>query len=229
MKSIFWKITTILLVTYTIVGGLLLPVPRLAILNETIRNLHFHVPMWFGMIIILAISFYHSILYLRNGLIKHDLMALNAARTGIIFGILGLTTGMIWSTYTWGEPWSYDPKQNASAVAMLIYAAYIVLRGSLKDEEKRARIGAVYNIFAFFMLIPLLFILPRLKDSLHPGNGGNPGFNAYDLDAQLRLVFYPAVLAWFMLGWWITLLLYRLAAVKQALIELEFEKTEQTA
>jgi heme exporter protein C len=183
--------------------------------------------MWFGMIIILAISFYHSILYLRKGLIKHDLMALSAARTGIIFGILGLTTGMIWSTYTWGEPWSYDPKQNASAVAMLIYAAYIVLRGSLKDEEKRARIGAVYNIFAFFMLIPLLFILPRLTDSLHPGNGGNPGFNAYDLDAQLRLVFYPAVLAWFLLGWWITLLLYRVASVKQAIIELEFEKTEQ--
>ena len=44
------------------------------------------------------------------------------------------------------------------------------------------------------MLIPLIFILPRLTDSLHPGSGGNPGFNVYDLNEQLRIVFYPAVI-----------------------------------
>ena len=54
------------------------------------------------------------------------------------------------------------------------------------------------------MLIPLIFILPRLTDSLHPGNGGNPGFNVYDLDSQLRIVFYPAVVGFILLGIWIT-------------------------
>jgi len=86
----------------------------------------------------------------------------------------------------------------------LIYFAYLVLRGSLEDEQQRARISAVYNIFAFSAMIPLLFILPRLTDSLHPGSGGNPGFNAYDLDNKLRMVFYPAVLAWTGLGFWLT-------------------------
>jgi len=52
-------------------------------------------------------------------------------------------------------------------------------------------------------LIPLIFILPRLTDSLHPGNGGNPGFNVYDLNSQLRIVFYPAVIGFICLGLWI--------------------------
>jgi len=69
---------------------------------------------------------------------------------------------------------------------------------------QRARIGAVYNIFAFAAFIPLIFILPRLTDSLHPGNGGNPGFNAYDLDNGLRVVFYPAIIGWTLLGAWIS-------------------------
>ena len=54
------------------------------------------------------------------------------------------------------------------------------------------------------MLIPLIFILPRLTDSLHPGNGGNPGFNVYDLNSQLRIVFYPAVIGFICLGLWIS-------------------------
>ena len=69
---------------------------------------------------------------------------------------------------------------------------------------KKAKISSVYNIFAFAMLIPLIFILPRMTDSLHPGNGGNPGFNVYDMNSQLRVVFHPAVIGFILLGIWIT-------------------------
>lgn len=204
MKQLTFKILTIILLSYTMVGGLLFEAPRLNILNETIRNLHFHVPMWFGMMFLLIISVVYSIKYLRNPTERNDFWAVEAAQTGILFGILGILTGMLWAKFTWGSYWSNDPKQNASAVALLIYFAYLLLRSSLEDRQKRGRISAVYNIFAFATYIPLIFILPRLTDSLHPGNGGNPGFNAYDLDARLRLVFYPAVIAWFMVGVWIT-------------------------
>lgn len=203
MRKNWWKIVTTFLLIYTLLGGLLFEATRLNILNETIRALHFHVPMWFGMIILLASSVFYSIKYLRDGNIEHDIRAIELANVGVVFGVFGILTGMFWAQYTWGEWWSGDPKQNASAIGLLIYMAYFILRGSLDNEEQRARISAVYNIFAFAALIPLLFILPRLTDSLHPGNGGNPGFNAYDLDSRLRSVFYPAVIAWTMLGFWI--------------------------
>jgi heme exporter protein C len=217
MRRNWWKILASLLLIYSIIAGLLLEVPRLPILHETIRNLYFHVPMWFTMIILYLISVIYSIKYLASGNEKHDLMAVETVNTGIIFGFLGLATGMIWANYTWGAPWPNDPKLNSAAISTLMYLAYVVLRGALDEEQKRARISAVYNIFSFPVMIVLLFILPRMTDSLHPGNGGNPGFNSYDLDSSMRLVFYPAVLAWILVGVWIANLKFRLRLIENNL------------
>ena len=217
LKKDWWKWLCVVLLTYTVIGGLLFPVPKLPILNETIRSLHFHVPMWFGMILLFLGSVIHAIKHLRTGEIKYDIYSFQLANMGIAFGVLGILTGMIWANFTWGEPWSNDPKQNASAISLLTYLAYFVLRGSIQDEQQRNRISAVFNIFAFFLMIPLLFILPRMSDSLHPGNGGNPGFNAYDLDSNLRKVFYLAVIGWTLLGYWITTIAIRLSLTKQKL------------
>jgi heme exporter protein C len=153
---------------------------------------------------------------LSSGNLKDDLYASEFINVGILFSILGMLTGMEWAQYTWGAAWSNDPKQLGTAMVMLIYFSFLVLRGGIRDEEKRARISAVYNIFAFALMIPLLWVLPRMVDSLHPGNGGNPGFGAYDLDSRMRLVFYPAVIGWFLLGLWITTLRIRFRLVADA-------------
>jgi heme exporter protein C len=209
MRKWWWKIVCGGLLIYTVVAGLLMPVPRLDILNETIRNLYFHVPMWFTMIALFAGAFGYSIKYLRTGDLTADIYAAELTNVGIWFSILGMATGMEWGQYTWGAAWSNDPKQLCTAMCMLIYFAYNILRSGLRDEEKRAKIGAVYNIFAFAMMFPLIFVLPRMVDSLHPGNGGNPAFAKYDLDAGMRMVFWPANAGWIMLGCWIASLKIR--------------------
>ena len=214
MYKSWWKILAAVLVLYTIIGGLLIEVPRLAILNETIRNLYFHVPMWFSMVILYTISVIYSIKYLNSGNENNDLIAVESVNTGIICGFIGLATGMMWAKFTWGAFWTNDPKLNGSAIATLMYLAYIVLRSSIEEEQKRAKISAIYNIFAFPAMIVLLFILPRLTDSLHPGNGGNPGFGGYDLDNNMRLVFYPAVIGWILIGVWIMTIRYRIRIVE---------------
>jgi heme exporter protein C len=216
----WWKYLTIALLLYTVVMGFLGHVPRLAILNETERNLYFHVPMWFGMTIILLASVINSVRYLRNPSPRLDILAHESAKTGILLGVLGLLTGSLWARYTWGTWWTTDVKLNGAAVTMLIYAAYLVLRGSVNDEQQRARLSAIYNIFAFSAAIPLLFIMPRLAEaSLHPGMGGNPGFSKYDLDSAMRLVFYPAVIGWTLLGVWITEVACRLSFVQEKIYE----------
>lgn len=217
MRAYWWKILTVVLLAFTLTAGLLLDVPRLPILNETIRALHFHVTMWFGMILMLMVAVVYSVKFLRSNDLKHDDMALEFTNAAILFGVLGIVTGMLWAKFTWGDYWSGDPKQNASAIGLLMYFAYLILRNSLTDVHQRARIGAVYNIFAFAAFIPLIFVLPRLTDSLHPGNGGNPGFNAYDLDSKLRMVFYPAIIAWTLLGTWISTVRVRLRRIERKL------------
>ena len=210
MKENWWKILASVLIIYSVWTGMLGAVPELPILHETIRNLYFHVPMWFTMVILYLISVIYSIKYLSSGNENHDLLAVECVNTGVVFGFLGLVTGMIWGNYTWGSPWPNDPKMNSAAISTLMYLAYLVLRNSLEEEQKRARISAVYNIFAFPVMIVLLFILPRLTDSLHPGNGGNPGFSSYDLDSRMRMVFYPACIGWILIGVWIANIQYRL-------------------
>lgn len=217
MKKFWWKALCVILLSYTIIYGMLSPVPLRFILNETIRNLFYHVPMWFGMFILFGYSFANSIKYLRTLDLKDDIKAVSYANVGVLFSVLGMVTGMVWAKYTWGAPWSNDPKQLSAAMCMLIYFAYLILRAGMKDEEKRARLSAVYNVFAFIISVPLVFVLPRLVDSLHPGNGGNPGFNAYDLDSHLRLIFYPAVIGWFLLGLWIAHLNIRFRKVELAI------------
>ena len=200
----FIKFFCVVLLTYTLIAGFIFDVPRLPILNETIRALYFHVPMWFTMIFLLLLSSFNSYKYINTGNIIYDIKSYNYANVAVYFGVLGLLTGMIWAKFTWGTFWTNDPKLNGSAIGMLIYLGYFVLRSSVKDESKRGKISSVYNVFAFAMLIPLIFILPRMADSLHPGNGGNPGFNVYDMNSQLRVVFYPAVVGFILLGIWIT-------------------------
>lgn len=214
MRKWWWKIACGLLLMYTVVGGMLMPVPSLNILNETIRNLYFHVPMWFTMIVLFSGAAVYSIKYLSSGKMEHDIYAVELTNAGLLFSVLGMITGMEWANYTWGAPWSNDPKQLCTAISMLIYFAYSILRSGLRDEEKRARISAVYNIFAYAMLVPLIFIIPRMVDSLHPGNGGNPAFAKYDLDSDMRMVFWPANAGWITLGLWIASLKVRMGLVK---------------
>jgi len=220
MRLSWWKYLCIALLAYDVVGGLLLPVPRLPQLQETIRNLYYHVCMWFAMMILLTASVVHSIRYLSGMALRHDTLARAYATTGILLGLLGYATGAIWAAYTWADPNNpayasfgsivREPKLIGAAMAILAYLAYFVLRDSMPDPDRRARVAAVYNVFAYAMLFPSIWIVPRLLPSLHPGQEGNPALNFNDIDARMRIVFYPAVIGWTLLGVWIATLRVRI-------------------
>jgi heme exporter protein C len=182
-------------------------------LSETIRNTYFHVPLWFAMILLFFISVLKSIRYLQKKEVADDTKAESYVLIGVLFGILGTVTGSIWAKYTWGSFWSYDVKQNMAAISLLIYGGYFIIRKSVQDPDSKARVSGIYNVFAFILMIPLIFIIPRRYDSLHPGNGGNPALGTQDLDNTMRMVFYPAVLAYMIGGIWISQLRYRIKMI----------------
>jgi heme exporter protein C len=211
----WYKILSVVIILYSLVWGLLNPVPRLDILNETIRNVYYHVPVWFAMLFMMGVSLVYSIRALSGTSLETDTRAYNAAVVGFFFSIPGLVTGCVWAKYTWGTWWTFqDPKLNGVAISILIYLAYFILRASVEDELKRARISAVYNIFAFVMMNVFIMILPRMTDSLHPGNGGNPAFGKYDLNDSMRMVFYPAVAGWILFSFWLFEIRNRISGIK---------------
>lgn len=225
MKKNWWKILAFVLLVYTVVGGFLMEVPRKPILNETIRNMYFHVCMWMAMMVLFIVSFWYSIRYLRSNNLKDDIYATHFAGVGTLFGLLGYATGTLWVSVTWITDQSQslasvlrEPKLLGAAIAILIYCAYFVLRGSFTDIDKKARVSAVYNIFAFAMLFPSIWVIPRLVGSLHPGSpgsdSGNPALDKNDMDISMRAVFYPAVIGWTLLGIWIATLRIRVQLLK---------------
>lgn len=201
------RVGVVLTLTYVIVAGLLGTIPQLSILEETARNLYFHVPMWFSLMGLTVVSAYHSLRYLQTGEQIRDMRAREAARVAMVFGLIGIVTGMMWARFTWYEGtnkwWNFDPKQSMAAILLLIYGAYFVLRSGIDAMEKRGRIAAVYNLFAVVTMPFLLYVLPRQMQSLHPGAEGSPAFSQTDLAPAMRWIFYPAVVGFFGLAWWI--------------------------
>ena len=192
--------------------------PNRPILNESIRNLFYHVPMWFSMIFLLLISAVYSVKYLIKPNLLFDMRSDALIRVAILAGFLGCATGSVWASVTWDSWWPRDHKLNGVAIGMLMYGAYLLLRSGIGDEYQKARISAVYNLFVFPIFIALIVIMPKLSgDSLHPGAGGTVGFNQYDLDNTMRMFFYPAILGWILLWLWMASLLYRSNKLKNYL------------
>lgn len=183
--------------------------------EETIRNLMWHVPLWFAMFVLAGMAFVASIRQLGAvAVTASDEYARSASAIAVALGVAGLITGSIWARFTWGTWWVDDPQLNGALVTTAAYAGYHILRESVDRPSVRARLAAVYNVFAFVLLVILLMIMPRFSESLHPGKGGNPGFNTYDLDASLRWVFYPAVLGWILTALWMQQLIMRMARIR---------------
>ncbi|HUF11079.1 MAG TPA: cytochrome c biogenesis protein CcsA [Rhodothermales bacterium] len=200
------KSLIVLWMTAVVLAGFLLDIPRISILEHTARNLYFHVPLWFALMAAFLVSAWYSAKFLSTEDLDYDVRASHAAMVGMAFGILGLVTGMVWARFTWyvgtNKWWNNDPKQVMAAVQLMIYGAYFVLRSSFDHNAKRARVSAVYNLFAAATVPFLLYVLPRQFQSLHPGAEGNPAFDEVT-DPVMRLVFYPAIMGFIALFWWI--------------------------
>ncbi|GMQ81924.1 MAG: cytochrome c biogenesis protein CcsA [Rhodothermia bacterium] len=209
--------TVFLGLTAVVLAGFLVNIPRINILEHTARNLYFHVPMWFTMMAAVGVSGYHSFRLLQTGSLIRDIRAMQAARVGAWFGVLGLLTGIIWSKFTWyvGTDvwWNFDPRQTMASLQLLIYGAYFVLRSALEDPDRRAKIAAVYNLFAATTTPFLLYVIPRQLESLHPGAEGNPAFSEIT-EPVMRLIFYPAIIGFIGLFWVLYTQRVRIAWIK---------------
>lgn len=198
-----WKYVVAVWMTIVITAGFLIQIPDIPILEQTARNIFFHVPMWVTMFVLFVISFWYSIKYLNEPKMEFDIKASSAASVGVAFGICGLLTGSLWARFTWGSWWTFaEPKMNLAALALMIYVAYFVLRSAFDDRGKRAKLSAVYNIFAVTTIPFLLYVVPRQLSSLHPGADGNPAFSEITAD-ELRFILYPAFVGFIALGYWI--------------------------
>lgn len=143
---------------------------------------YFHVPIATTAYLAFAVVFVSSIMYLRTKKEKWDIKAASTSEVGVIFAVLTLITGSLWAKSAWGQYWvTWDVRLNTSLVLFLIYLSYLMVRKSIDEPEKRARLSAVFGIVGFIG-VPLSFLSIRLwnRATVHPvvvgpGGGGISG------------------------------------------------------
>ncbi|MEM7511859.1 MAG: cytochrome c biogenesis protein CcsA, partial [Bacteroidota bacterium] len=179
------------LVLYSILYGLVATLPELGSLQQSSRNMFYHVPMWFVVIVLMSISVVQSVKLLRQtdpdreitvDPLFADAKAKGSAIVGVIFIIVGFISGCVWGRVAWKAHmpedslsifWTNDPILICALVSLFIYLAYFLLRSSFSEPLQRAKASAAYNIFAFATLIPLYFIIPKMLPGLHPTADGS--------------------------------------------------------
>ena len=165
------KLFSILLLIYAFIGGFLFDVPALPILNESIRVLYFHVPMWFTMIFLLLLSSINSFYFISRKKIIYDTKSYTYTSVAVFFGFLGITSGMIWAKFTWGSFWTNDPKLNGSAITLLIYLSYFLsffLNIQVEMADAFRSDGKIYVVVlvALIILVGIFFYLFRIEGKI---------------------------------------------------------------
>ncbi|MEA2693646.1 MAG: heme exporter protein [Acidobacteriota bacterium] len=178
-------------------------------IGQSSRILFFHVPLaWTSFIAFFAAAFW-SIRYLRGRRMEHDRAAAAAVEIGFVFCFLATVTGALWARIMWGEYWNWDPRQISIILVLIFYGAYLALRGAVPDEEKRARLAAVYALIGAVVTPFFFFIVPRITFSLHPDSVINTR-GKVEMDARMFRVLLAAFVGEVALYFWMHNLDWRL-------------------
>ncbi len=142
-------------------------VPSEATMGDLYRIVYLHVPAAWVCYLAFSISLFASIIFLAKRKHAYDRGAEVSAILGLAYGAIALISGSIWAKAAWGSYWNWDPRETTTLILWIAYAGYIAIKNSIGEVEKRAVIGAVYNILAF-STIPLSYLSMMLLPSLHP-------------------------------------------------------------
>ena len=156
------------ILTLLTIGLVFFVVPPAEGLGYYVRLAFLHIPVAWVAVLAFLISACEGARFLRSGELVADAKSAAAAQLGFIFVILATVSGAVFSKLTWGAYWNWDPRQTTIFVLLLIYGAYLTLRGAMPAGRRRAKVAAVYALFSFLTVPFLVFIIPRLYFSLHP-------------------------------------------------------------
>lgn len=186
---------------------------------ESTRIFYFHMPIAIVALAAFGVVFVASIIYLWRRSLMADLVALAAAEVGLVFCTLAIVTGSIWARPEWGTWWTWDPRLTTTAILWLIYVAYLILRASVEEPERRARFAAVFGIVGFID-VPIVFMAIRWWRTIHPVviTGAE-----VRMDPPVVLTLAIAGIGVILLFTWLVLQRLRLATVEDELAELRHQ------
>jgi len=141
--------------------------PSEATMGDLYRIVYVHVASAWICYVAFSLSLIASMAFLAKRKHAYDRTAEIAAILGLVYGAVALISGSIWAKAMWGAYWNWDPRETTTLILWIAYMGYVSIKHSIGNIEKRAVIGAVYNILAF-STVPLSYLSILLLPTLHP-------------------------------------------------------------
>lgn len=136
-------------------------------MGDVQRIFYFHVPSammaFLGFFIVMAAS----IGYLASGSRRWDSVAQAAAEIGLLFCTITLLTGPVWARSAWGVWWTWDARLSTTLILWLIYTAYLMLRGYMREDVRMRRFAAVLGILGA-LDVPIVYFSVKWWRTQHP-------------------------------------------------------------
>ncbi len=156
---------TLLAVVVGLYWGLIQAPPD-AYQGEVQRIMYLHIPSILIAYLSFFLVFVGSCLYLWKREKRDDNLAFSAAEIGVLFTALTIVEGSIWGRPTWGVWWTWDARLTLTAILLLIFVGYLMLRSLVEEESRAASSAAILGIIGF-LDIPLIHMSVYWWRTLH--------------------------------------------------------------
>lgn len=206
LKVMGWLLIPLYFLFIVALYGTFLYAPTEQVMGEVQRIFYFHVAAGWNSFLAFLGVFVGGIGYLVTRKRVWDGLAFASAEIGVLYTTIVLTTGPLWAKPVWNTWWPWgDPRVMTELVLWLLYVAYLVLRSSLPEGEKKYRYCAVFGIISF-LDVPIVWFSIRWWRTIHPVVIKSTGAA---LDPEMIQVLVVSVVSFTAL--YMTLLLLRLS------------------
>ena len=123
--------------------------------SEAVRIMYVHVPSAWLSLLSYSSIFLLSIFYLIWKFPLFLIIAREGLLMGFSFTLIAMVTGALWGKPTWGTYWVWDARLTTTLLLFLIFMGYFLLRMSVNDRDKEARLASVIGIIGF-LDIPII-------------------------------------------------------------------------
>lgn len=160
--------------------------PQEVTMGEVQRIVYLHVSVaWCGLAGCVAMGVTAAVyLAKRNPVWDHWSRA--TAEVGWLCTTLTVVTGSLWAHEAWNTWWTWEPRLTSSLILWLVFAGYFLVRSSIDERDRRARVGAVLAIMALAD-VPMVIMATRWFRGIHPVSP--------EMDVRMRLALLISVVS----------------------------------
>ena len=193
--------------------------------GEVQRIMYLHLPSILIAYLSYFLVFVGSGLYLWKREKRDDILAHAAAELGVLFTALTIIEGSIWGRPTWGVWWTWDARLTLTAILLLIYVGYLMLRSLIEDENRAAMAAAVLGIVGF-LDIPLIHMSVYWWRTLHqPPSILRPDKLPWEnVHPSMLTALAISFVAFLLLYFYLLSLRYRVGEMRQEIIARRLER-----